>query len=52
MRLPEDALEGAAREPFRFVLEREPASSILPYLSLEVITTYFPKHGRKLPKGL
>jgi hypothetical protein len=43
LRLPEDGLEGVVRESFRFLLEREPASSILPEFSLDVIPTYFPK---------
>jgi hypothetical protein len=43
LRLPEDDLEGVVRESFRFLLEREPASSILPEFSLDVIPTYFPK---------
>jgi hypothetical protein len=43
MRLPEDDLERVVRESFRFLLEREPASSILPEFSLDLIPTYFPK---------
>jgi hypothetical protein len=52
LRLPEDDLEGVVRESFRFLLEREPASSIQPEFSLDVIPTYFPKYGRELPKRL
>lgn len=46
--LPDDvgAPEEAAlvRESFRFLLEREPASSILPEFSLDVIGRYFPEY--------
>lgn len=52
LRLPENDLEGVVRESFRFLLEREPASSILPEFSLDVIPTYFPEYGRELPKRL
>jgi hypothetical protein len=44
LRLPEDDLEGVVRESFRFLLEREPASSILPEFSLDVLPTYFPEY--------
>ena len=50
--LPEVDLERVARESLRFLLEREPASSILPEFSLDVIPTYFPEYGRELPKRL
>ncbi len=50
LRLPEEDLERVVRESFRFPLEREPASSILPKFSLDVIPTYFPECGRELPK--
>jgi hypothetical protein len=43
LRLPEVDLERVVRESFRFLLEREPASSILPKFSLDVIPTYFPE---------
>lgn len=52
MRLPEDDLEGVVRESFRFLLEREPASSILPEFSLDVIPAYFPEYKEELPKRL
>ena len=52
LRLPEDDLEGVVRESFRFLLEREPASSILPEFSLDVIPTHFPEYGREVPKRL
>ena len=52
LRLPEDDLEGLVRESFRFLLERESVSFILPEFSLDVIPTYFPEYGRELPKRL
>lgn len=52
MGLPEDDLEGVVWESFRFLLEREPASSILPEFSLDVIPTYFPEYKEELPKRL
>jgi hypothetical protein len=52
LRLPEDDLERMVRESFRFLLEREPASSILPEFSLDVIPTYFPEYKEELPKRL
>ena len=50
--LPEDDLEGVVRESFVFLLEREPASSIMPEFSLDVIPTYFPEFKEELPKRL
>ena len=50
--LPEDDLEGVVRESFEFLLEREPASSILPEFSLDVIPNYFPEYEEELPKRL
>ena len=50
--LPEDDLEGIVRESFAFLLEREPASSILPEFSLDVIPKYFPEFKEELPKRL
>ena len=47
--LPEDDLEGVVRESFEFLLEREPASSIMSEFSLDVITRYFPEYPRELP---
>jgi hypothetical protein len=52
MGLPEDDLEGFVRESFLFLLEREPASSILPEFSLEVIPNYFPEYEEEMPKRL
>ena len=50
--LPRDDLEGVVRESFGFLLEREPASSILPEFSLDVIPNYFPEFKEELPKRL
>jgi hypothetical protein len=52
LRLPEDDLEGVVRESFEFLLEREPASSILPEFSLDVIPNYFPEFKVQLPERL
>ena len=50
--LPEDDLEGVVRESFVFLLEREPASSIMPELSLDVIPNNFPEYREEMPKRL
>ena len=50
--LPEDDLERVVRESFGFLLEREPASSIMREFSLDVIPTYFPEYREELPKRL
>jgi hypothetical protein len=50
--LPEGDLEGVVRESFVFLLEREPASSILPEFSLDVIPNYFPEYREEMPKRL
>jgi hypothetical protein len=50
--LPEDDLESVVRESFEFLLEREPASSILPEFSLQVIPNYFPEYREEMPKRL
>lgn len=52
MGLPEDDLERVVRESFEFLLEREPASSIMREFSLDVIPTYFPEYGEELPRRL
>lgn len=49
---PEDDLERVVRESFEFLLEREPASSIMREFSLDVIPTYFPEYKDELPKRL
>ena len=50
--LPEDDLERVVRESFEFLLEREPASSIMGEFSLDVIARYFPEYPRELPRRL
>ncbi len=50
--LPADDLEPVVRESFRFLLEREPASSILPRFSLSDITRYFPNYPSELAHRL
>lgn len=50
--LPEDDLETVVRESFEFLLEREPASSIMSTFSLDVIPDYFPECEQELPKRL
>ena len=52
LNLPEDDLERVVRESFEFLLEREPASSIMADFSLDVIPNYFPEYEEELPKRL
>lgn len=40
------------RESFAFLLEREPAASILPEFSLDQIAHYFPEYDREIEKRL
>lgn len=47
-----DDPERLVRESFRFLLEREPASSILPRFSLEEISRYFPEYREELARRL
>ncbi len=44
--------EALVRESFNFLLEREPATSILPDFSLAIISRYFPEYGDELPERL
>jgi hypothetical protein len=44
--------EDVVRESFRFLLEREPSTSILPEFSLDDISRYFPDYFQELPKRL
>jgi hypothetical protein len=44
--------EVVVRESFAFLLEREPASSIMSTFSLDVIGRYFPEYTRELPDRL
>lgn len=48
----EDDEESVVRESFAFLLEREPASSIMGEFSLSVIGRYFPEYGEELPRRL
>ncbi|HEY8454635.1 MAG TPA: hypothetical protein VIL34_03500 [Actinopolymorphaceae bacterium] len=48
----EGDLENVVRESFRFLLEREPATSILREFSLDVITRYFPEYPEELARRL
>lgn len=52
LELPEDDPERVVRASFEFLLEREPASSILPEFSLDEISRYFPEYREELPKRL
>jgi hypothetical protein len=44
--------EQLVRASFTFLLEREPASAILPRFGLDVIVRYFPEYPLELPKLL
>lgn len=44
--------EEVVRESFAFLLEREPAGSILPEFSLAIISRYFPEYTREVPARL
>lgn len=50
--LRDDDLERVVRESFRFLLEREPASSILAQFSLSEISRYFPEYPGELARRL
>jgi hypothetical protein len=50
--MPDGDLERVVRESFRFLLEREPASSILSRFSLSDITSYFPEYPSELAHRL
>lgn len=52
LQLPEDRLDSVVRESFVFLLEREPASSIMRVFSLDVISGYFPEYKEKLSERL
>ena len=52
LQLSEDDLERVVRESFLFLLEREPASSILPEFSLNEISSYFPEYSDELTTRL
>jgi hypothetical protein len=48
----EDDLERVVRESFRFLLEREPATSILRQFSLSDISRFFPEYPSELARRL
>jgi hypothetical protein len=48
----DDDLERVVRESFRFLLEREPATSILARFSLSDISRYFPEYPVELARRL
>jgi hypothetical protein len=50
--LDEDDCEAVVRESFAVLMEREPASSILPEFSLAIIPRYFPEYKDELPERL
>jgi hypothetical protein len=47
-----DNVELLVRESFSFLLEREPASSIMSEFSLDVIEQYFPEYREELGRRL
>lgn len=51
-RFAEHDPERVVRESFAFLLEREPASSILSRFSLDDISRYFPEYENELPRRL
>ena len=50
--LPEGDLERVVRVSFDFLLEREPASSIMSDFSLHEVARYFPEYSQELPRRL
>jgi hypothetical protein len=48
----DEDLERVVRTSFEFLLEREPASSIMREFSLDVISRYFPEYEDELPRRL
>ena len=52
LELREDDLERVVLESFRFLLEREPATSILRQFSLGDNARYFPEYPRELERRL
>lgn len=52
LELGDDDLERVVRESFDFLLEREPASSILRRFSLSEISRYFPEYPSELARRL
>jgi hypothetical protein len=52
LELRDDDLERVVRESFHFLLEREPATSILRQFSLGDISRYFPEYPGELARRL
>jgi hypothetical protein len=52
LELRDDDLERVVRESFRFLLEREPATSILAQFSLSDISRNIPEYPRELERRL
>ena len=52
LELREDDLQQVVLESFRFLLEREPATSILRQFSLSDISRYFPEYPSELERRL
>jgi hypothetical protein len=52
LELRDNDLERVVRESFRFLLEREPATSILRQFSLSDISRYFPEYPSELERRL
>jgi hypothetical protein len=52
LELRDDDLERVVRESFRFLLAREPATSILRQFSLGDISRYFPEYPSELERRL
>jgi hypothetical protein len=52
LELRDEDLERVVRESFRFLLEREPATSILAKFSLGDISRYFPEYPNELAHRL
>jgi len=52
LELRDDDLERVVRESFCFLLEREPATSILAQFSLSDISRYFPEYPNDLARRL
>jgi hypothetical protein len=52
LELRDDDLERVVRESFGFLLEREPATSILAQFSLSDISRYFPEYPNDLARRL
>jgi hypothetical protein len=52
LELGEDELERVVLQSFRFLLEREPATSILRQFSLSDISGYFPEYPSELERRL